>query len=451
MKLIKFSAENVYGYLKFDITFNNDLSFLVGGNGSGKTTVLKLIQAILTPNLKDIYLIPYEKMALEFEKDNKKYTIFIEKTKIKISIFLDGNHEEKLTLDNIHDQDELAYILSREEKSIDFFNKKLFEQKTNHIFKFIHEIEVPLFLGLERRENNRDEDHFFHEKILLRNSGKGIIRHNRYIDGSLGQSLQETQEIVKNVYEKIRRKEDFQRKKLRDDILLTSFNFANFGDLLDSNGDFKTMNIDEQFNITTKKEAIANALKNIGFDRDKNLKEMEDFFLKIEGLFSEMKNSDTKGVNIAWLINKSQIDRILKLIELIDESNAKVEKSYETINKFIDTVNHFLGDTKKSIEVDNIGNLKIKKPNGQYATIDALSSGERQLIVMFSHLVFKNESNPSGVFIIDEPELSLHLKWQEEFVQYALESSPKTQLILATHSPEIFAGYENKVIQVKGI
>ena len=101
MKLIKFSAENVYGYLKFDITFNNDLSFLVGGNGSGKTTVLKLIQAILTPNLKDIYLIPYEKMALEFEKDNKKYTIFIEKTKIKISIFLDGNHEEKLTLDNI--------------------------------------------------------------------------------------------------------------------------------------------------------------------------------------------------------------------------------------------------------------------------------------------------------------------------------------------------------------
>ena len=39
----------------------------------------------------------------------------------------------------------------------------------------------------------------------------------------------------------------------------------------------------------------------------------------------------------------------------------------------------------------------------------------------------------------------------EEFVQYALESSPKTQLILATHSPEIFAGYENKVIQVKGI
>ena len=112
-------------------------------------------------------------------------------------------------------------------------------------------------------------------------------------------------------------------------------------------------------------------------------------------------------------------------------------------------MNYFLQDTGKSIEIDSIGTLKIKKPNGDKANIEALSSGERQLIVMFSHLIFKNESNPSGVFIIDEPELSLHIDWQKDFIKYAIEANPNTQLILATHSPDIFIGNEKKTILVK--
>ena len=68
---------------------------------------------------------------------------------------------------------------------------------------------------------------------------------------------------------------------------------------------------------------------------------------------------------------------------------------------------------------------------------------------MFSHLIFKNESNPSGIFIIDEPELSLHIDWQKDFIRYATESNPNTQLILATHSPDIFIGNEKKTILIK--
>jgi predicted ATP-dependent endonuclease of OLD family len=51
--------------------------------------------------------------------------------------------------------------------------------------------------------------------------------------------------------------------------------------------------------------------------------------------------------------------------------------------------------------------------------------------------MFGEESNRSSVLIIDEPELSLHLKWQEMFVDAISEASPDTQLILATHSPSI--------------
>lgn len=446
MKLLQFKAQEVYGYLNFNIKFDDKLSFLVGGNGSGKTTILKLIQAILTPNLKDIYLIPFSKVELVIQNNSNNYKVEVKKSETGIEISL-NNKAEPLKLPH-KDIDELSYILTKEEN---LFNRELFHYRDNDTFKFIHDLDVPLFLGLERRESNKDDDDFSfrNDKVVVRNGERKIIRRNRYIDGSLGLSLLETQEIIRSSYEKIRRSEDAQRRQLRDNIILTSFHYADIDDLLDTNNNIKQISLEEQKNIMSKKEDIENALKNIGFDKNKNLKEMEQFFAKVEKLFLEMSKKEDYWINIAWLINKSQIDRIQKLIELIEKSNDQVKKSFESINKFIDTTNHFLRDTGKSIEIDNIGTLIIKKPNGEKANIDALSSGERQLIVMFSHLIFKKESNPSGIFIIDEPELSLHIDWQKDFIKYAMESNPNTQLILATHSPDILIGNEQKSILVK--
>jgi predicted ATP-binding protein involved in virulence len=447
MRILQFKAEKVYGYLNFNIKFDEKLSFLVGGNGSGKTTVLKLIQALLTPNLKDIYLVPFKMITLSIKVGEFEHVINASKSDEGIKIAI-NNINNPLELPN-KDIDELSYILSKEEN---LFNRELFHHRENEVFKFIQNLDVPLFLGLERRESNKDDDenYYRHEHIISRSGERRVVRKNRYIDGSLGVSLLETQDIIRNTYAKIRKIIDAQRTKLRDDILLTSFHFSDINDLLDENGEFKKMSLEEQKNITSKKEDIFKALKNIDFNKEKNLKEVAEFFNNIEELFSQMtENQEEKGINIAWLINKAQIERIQKLIELIDSNNVKVEKIYKNISKFINTINHFFNDTGKSIEIDNIGNLRVKKPNDTYANLEALSSGERQLIVMFSHLIFKNESNPSGVFIIDEPELSLHIDWQKDFIKFAIEANPDTQLILATHSPDIFIGNEKKTILIK--
>ena len=71
--------------------------------------------------------------------------------------------------------------------------------------------------------------------------------------------------------------------------------------------------------------------------------------------------------------------------------------------------------------------------------VEILDSGEKQIIIMIAHLIFEEDQKPSGVFIIDEPELSLHIAWQEIFIDAITEASPKTQFILATHSPSIIS------------
>ena len=83
--------------------------------------------------------------------------------------------------------------------------------------------------------------------------------------------------------------------------------------------------------------------------------------------------------------------------------------------------------------------MKVLFKNGKEAEIFELSSGEKQIITMLGHLIFFEEKfkTQKGIFIIDEPEVSLHLAWQEIFVNSILEASPNTQFILATHSPAI--------------
>lgn len=67
----------------------------------------------------------------------------------------------------------------------------------------------------------------------------------------------------------------------------------------------------------------------------------------------------------------------------------------------------------------------------------SLSSGEQHELVMFYDLIFNASENT--LILIDEPELSLHIKWQLDYVDELLQiiSVTKFSAVLATHSPQI--------------
>ena len=54
MKVLDFQCEKVHGYLTFKLTFNSDLTFITGINGSGKTSAVRATTALLTPSLLDL-------------------------------------------------------------------------------------------------------------------------------------------------------------------------------------------------------------------------------------------------------------------------------------------------------------------------------------------------------------------------------------------------------------
>lgn len=439
MNIIGFEARKVYGYLDVKINFNKDVTFLVGGNGSGKTTILRIMQAILNPNIKELVVIPFESADLIIDDNSNHLTISVRKDKRKIDVFLSGLNEV-MSIPNLNNSDE--FVVGNKSEDDEIYQRVERDNFSNEVYLKLKKMSKPIFLGLDRKSiSNADypmpDDMYFRRRVT---SSKREVYY-----GTLGEALIHTEMMVQESYRRIRNYEEKQGNYLIDKILKSSFKFTDFNRV---NIDPSAMDWKERENIIKRKEEIKNAINKIGTVDESLIKDMDSFFNKITALFEELRNSNGKGINVNWLMNKAQIDRVADILDVIDASNSRVSKLYSPINSFINLINKFFIDSGKKIEINTVGRLEVIRPDGKKCTIDSLSSGERQLLIMTANVFFNKHSGNSGVIVIDEPELSLHMRWQEMFSEHILNVSPKTQFIMATHSPEIVGELEDKCIAV---
>jgi predicted ATP-binding protein involved in virulence len=125
-------------------------------------------------------------------------------------------------------------------------------------------------------------------------------------------------------------------------------------------------------------------------------------------------------------------------LDLIHGLAEFVQRSYylsESVVVFKDIMNSFLLD--KEMQVDENGNILFLLSNGVVLPLGNLSSGEKQIFIMFYRVLF--ETSPSSFVMIDEPEISLHVSWQQKIGQVMKDIARlrDLQIVVATHSPQI--------------
>ncbi len=83
--------------------------------------------------------------------------------------------------------------------------------------------------------------------------------------------------------------------------------------------------------------------------------------------------------------------------------------------------------------------------------LDQLSSGEKQILIQVFELLFRAESDT--LIMIDEPELSLHMMWQMNYLKNLSQIAQLRafQCIVATHSPQIFNSLWSKSVDLFNI
>ena len=74
-------------------------------------------------------------------------------------------------------------------------------------------------------------------------------------------------------------------------------------------------------------------------------------------------------------------------------------------------------------------------------SLNDLSSGERHMLTFLSLVLFEGQGR--DFLIIDEPEISLNIKWQRELMSLFSRLIPSTQIIVASHSPALAEQNQN--------
>ena len=120
---------------------------------------------------------------------------------------------------------------------------------------------------------------------------------------------------------------------------------------------------------------------------------------------------------------------------------------YAKVNTFRKIANsRFL---HKQVNVSAEG-LSVFTSGGEKLDLELLSSGEQHELVILYELLFRTQD--SSLILIDEPELSLHVEWQAQFLNDLGEMAKLSnfQAILATHSPDIIADRWDLTIALRG-
>jgi len=166
--------------------------------------------------------------------------------------------------------------------------------------------------------------------------------------------------------------------------------------------------------------------------------------------------SNTLSDKIISILSENDIEIIVKecddnplLTKLIVNMSMELEKEeglLQSVRTLKEVFDDYIGP-RKSIEIDEDGVIIKFNGSDEKHTIANLSSGERHLLVLLT--VFIIEGRERNILMIDEPEISLNLKWQRKLMPLLSELAPNAQIIVASHSPSIAKADSRYLVELR--
>jgi hypothetical protein len=412
------SIIGLFGRYNVKISLDNQVNIFIGENGLGKTTILNCVYYILENKYLKLLKIKFSEIQVKFKNNETLYTVSIEDIE-------DYENRKKLYPLELFETNELGdkfksnkediNSLLKFEKLNNYYNGKL--KKGN--FENVLELEkiissnikqkiiyLPTYRRIEsefksfRKNNNFGRIELYESEFESENEELLIKFGMSDVEEAIDRILKEIRYIAMRGFSKM------------TGILLKQY-------VEDSNSE-RFLNLNKKSKVDY--ETLEIILTRLG-------KEIEEEYRKqILSLFKEGKMEANKYL---W-----------NLIEKLIDNYNQQKKYDDRIKKFTDTCNRYLNDKQfyynqstLSLEIFLISDSKEKKGSIKLAN---LSSGEKQIISLFSKLCLESKGNKKNIIIIDEPELSLSLKWQKMLLPDIINTGNCDLLITVTHSPFIF-------------
>lgn len=141
-----------------------------------------------------------------------------------------------------------------------------------------------------------------------------------------------------------------------------------------------------------------------------------------------------------------------RMIAMLTSDNPEAKKIAEEAamakKQFQDIIDELFSETGKTI-VRTSNEIRLAQYDEELSPYK-LSSGEKQVLVIL--LTVLVEDHQPYVLFMDEPEVSLHIEWQQKLIGLIRKLNPHVQIILTTHSPAVIMnGWMDAVTEVSDI
>lgn len=398
MLLNSLSIEGLYGTFNYELGFadKSSLMVLTGLNGYGKTTILKILSSLSRKNgLYYLYEIPFKTIKVFFDNDTK---LVVSKVKTKGESVGDEITDALLnTRFSFYKGKKLLvrYEINNDKYiSSDYYNsisKSKREKSTDGYssFKWYY----PSYSDEDKLEKLIMNLSVFNTTLIssqrLFNEDKKGIPHRAINDVNEKMSLLLSEAYLKYM-ERAQELDGHQIDELLSD-------------------DTPQLTEEEYKRKSLLLEMLAKELVSYNL--------LPQFFLRS---YNPQKP----------LISSVYINTLEKKIEKYDDIRIKLRLFLELLNNK-DFVNKRFGFSRRE------GLRVLLKTGGVLNDLTKLSSGEQNEIFLLFKFIF--EVPDKSVLLIDEPELSLHVAWQLQFINdiRKIAKARDIQIVIATHSPEI--------------
>jgi predicted ATP-dependent endonuclease of OLD family len=425
-----------WGHSKASAKFFSDVTIFIGFNGTGKTTFINFISAVLTVDIVQLSSLQFDEITINLIDSNGKAR---NKSKRKITV---TNNREDSSLNNCN---MFKYKVGSNIYTVSIVQDPRMKRGVQDIDYFLRF--VPSDIRRQYTELKQEIS------SLVEISQISVYRQafNENIESDPRQKITAIDERLQQLFER------FSRYQLKLETQLnersTLFQNEALGSLL-YNEEFdefnpRKINSVSENDLETQQEKLLKVFKELGIQgkSEQISKHIGKLRVAIKGLKS---SAETKSFSIDDFFALPLISRTNKIIDSLNKSEEDKRKIVEPRQRFFDTLQSFMPN--KKFQYDNKKGsffFSLEGVDNKLFPWSSLSSGEKQLLIQFMEMIL--QEGKSLIFIADEPELSLHLAWQEKLLEALRNLNENAQLIVATHSPDIVAGFSSNVTDMENV
>lgn len=436
VKITKLTVRKLHGHTDYNVEFNDDITFLYGDNGCGKTTILNIITYVITGKIYELFQYKFDRIILSYvsTKTQKSDKIMVSLDEGMMTLSFGG---EQVRIDS--QRFEYMNRNSDEPEEVErfYFSKYPVLKNIREVFNYI-------YLPLNRNGNVLIDYHYnMRSRKIIQSRYSSRNRMGNNID----YTLFDVESLISQVYNKV----NFSLNKISEhftDEMLSAFldvdNISNMPLIIEY------MNSLNDTKINKIQRDYTNVVKTVlKYDSEMEAK-INTFFESLKEEISNVKKLNNGQVTIDLLFKLSELTKITNIISKAEKIEQTKKKVRQPIEDFLSTVNSYIqsNNGEKQVGIDSDGTIYLKTNQGNKVNIQNLSSGEKQIVTFFAYLIFGLQTSNQSIFIVDEPELSLHLNWQRKFVDSILSINDNVQLIFATHAPEMIGRHRDKAVKL---